>query len=162
MNKVRWTQGEHMIFMQEYEKYTQTQQLTRWANWISCSCQNTNTNITTRKNYDQKKKRYSRLAGHVFRRVQITTGKNYDPKKKRYSRLADGLNKSQITVCRVKIQTPIITKLEKIRTWKKKGTVVWSSVGAQNTKHNTHRHNIQQDEPCHPTLQRLCSLSLHG
>ncbi len=22
---------------------------------------------------------------------------------------------------------------------------------AQNTKHNTHRHNNQQDEPCHPT-----------
>jgi hypothetical protein len=22
MNKVRWTQGKHMIFMQEYEKYT--------------------------------------------------------------------------------------------------------------------------------------------
>ena len=45
---------------------------------------------------------------------------------------------------------------------RKKGTVVWSSVGAQNTKHNTHRHNNQQDEPCHPTLQRLCPLSLHG
>jgi hypothetical protein len=28
----------------------------------------------------------------------------------------------------------------------KKGTVVWSSVGAQNHKHNTHRHNNQQDE----------------
>ena len=22
---------------------------------------------------------------------------------------------------------------------------------AQNTKHDTHRHNNQQDEPCHPT-----------
>jgi hypothetical protein len=33
---------------------------------------------------------------------------------------------------------------------KKKGTVVWSLVGGQNTKHNTHhRHNNQQDEPCH-------------
>jgi hypothetical protein len=45
----------------------------------------------------------------------------------------------------------------------KKGTVVWSLVGAQNTKHNTHhRHNNQQDEPCKPTLQWLCPLSLHG
>ncbi len=33
---------------------------------------------------------------------------------------------------------------------------------ALNTKHNTHRQNNQQDEPCHPTLQRLCPLSLHG
>ncbi len=33
---------------------------------------------------------------------------------------------------------------------RKKGTVVWSSVGAQNTTHNTHRHTNQQDEPCHP------------
>ncbi len=41
---------------------------------------------------------------------QITTGKNYDRKKKeRYSHLAIGWNKSQITVCRVKIQTPTIT-----------------------------------------------------
>ena len=39
---------------------------------------------------------------------QITTGKNYY-RKKRYSRLAVGWNKSQITVCRVKIQTPTIT-----------------------------------------------------
>ncbi len=66
--------------------------------------------ITTRKNYDLKNKRYShladgggsdlagtlrpekktysRLAGYVFQRVQITTGKNYD-RKKRYSRLAN-------------------------------------------------------------------------
>jgi hypothetical protein len=29
--------------------------------------------------------------------------------KKRYSRLAVGWNKSQITVCRVKIQTPTVT-----------------------------------------------------
>ncbi len=36
------------------------------------------TPITTRKNYDPPKKRYSHLAGYVFR----TTGKNYDPKKK--------------------------------------------------------------------------------
>ncbi len=39
------------------------------------------TPITTRKNYDQKK-RNSRLAGYVFLRVQITTGKSYDRKKK--------------------------------------------------------------------------------
>jgi hypothetical protein len=39
---------------------------------------------------------------------QITTGKNYD-RKKRYSCIAIGWNKSQITVCCVKIQTPTIT-----------------------------------------------------
>jgi hypothetical protein len=39
---------------------------------------------------------------------QNTTGKNYD-RKKRYSRLAIGCNKSQITICHVKIQTPTIT-----------------------------------------------------
>ena len=39
---------------------------------------------------------------------QITTGKNFD-RKKRYSPLAVGWNKSQITICRVKIQTPTIT-----------------------------------------------------
>ena len=37
---------------------------------------------------------------------------NYD-RKKRYSHLADGWNKSQITVCRVKIRTPPITLLFK-------------------------------------------------
>ncbi len=82
--------------------------------------------------YDRKKllpeKRYSCLAGYFFRRVQITTRKIMTGKK-RYSRLADGWNKSQITICRVKIHYD-----------RKKGTVIWSSVGAQNTKHNTHRH----------------------
>jgi hypothetical protein len=34
----------------------------------------------TQKNYYWKK-RYSRLAGYVFRLVQITTGKKYDRKK---------------------------------------------------------------------------------
>ncbi len=57
---------------------------------------------------------------------------------------------------------PSVGNWKKLRA-KKKGKVIWSSVGAQNTKHNTHhRHNNQQHEPCHPTLQRLCSLSLHG
>jgi hypothetical protein len=40
-----------------------------------------------RERYDRKKT-YSRLAGYVFQRVQITTGKNYNQKKNRYSRLA--------------------------------------------------------------------------
>ncbi len=44
----------------------------------------------------------------------------------RYSHLAVGWNKSQIIVCRVKIQTPTITR--KITT-KKKGTVVRPLVG---------------------------------
>ena len=55
---------------------------------------------------------------------QITTGKNYD-RKKRYSRLTVCWNKSQITVCCVKIQTPTITGKNYDR---KKGTVVWPSV----------------------------------
>jgi hypothetical protein len=42
--------------------------------------------FTSQKHYYQKK-RYSRLAGYVFRRVQITTGK-ITTGKKRYSRLA--------------------------------------------------------------------------
>ncbi len=46
------------------------------------------------------------LAGFFIN--QSTTGKNYD-RKKRYGRLAVGWNKSQITVCRVKIRTPTIT-----------------------------------------------------
>jgi hypothetical protein len=50
----------------------------------------TNTNYGT---YNRKKllpeKRYSRLAGYFFQRVQITTRINYD-RKKRYSRLANG------------------------------------------------------------------------
>jgi hypothetical protein len=54
-----------------------------------------------------------------LRPEKITTG------KKRYGRLAVGRNKSQINVCRVKIQTPTITG--KITTGKK-GTVVWPLV----------------------------------
>jgi hypothetical protein len=58
-------------------------------------------------------------------------------------------------------------KHQLLQNWKnydrsKKGTVVWLLVGAKNTNHNTHRHNNQQDEPFHPTLQWLCPLSLHG
>jgi hypothetical protein len=48
---------------------------------------------------------------------QITTGKNYD-RKKRYSRLAVGWSKSQITICRLKRQTPTITG--KNYNWKKR------------------------------------------
>ncbi len=78
-----------------------------------------------RERYNQKKM-YSRLASYVFQRVQIITGKDYD-RKKRYSRLA------------------VSWKLEKF-TSGKKGTVIWSSVGGQNTKNNTHhRHKNQQD-----------------
>ncbi len=85
--------------------------LCKYHNW--CLCQNTNTN------YDPKKlrppqKRYSRLAGYVFR----TTRKITTPPKKRYSRLTDGWNKSQITVCRVEIRTHQL-QLEKIMTGKK-------------------------------------------
>ncbi len=58
---------------------------------------------------------------------QITTGKNYNHKKK-YSRLAVSWNESQKTVCHVKIRTQTIIT-GKITTRKKKGTVIWPSVG---------------------------------
>jgi hypothetical protein len=90
-------------------------------------------------------KRHSHLASHVFRRVQITTGKNMT-RKKRYSRLAKGWNKSQITVCRVKIRTPIITKLEKIKTRKKKKysrlVVRWSTNHYHILQHSTKQSYI--------------------
>ncbi len=54
------------------------------------------------------------FGGFKLQPEKIMTG------KKRYSCLADGWNKSQITVCRVKIRTPIITKLwEQLRPKKK-------------------------------------------
>ncbi len=70
----------------------------------------------------------------------FSVGLNYNrkklqPQKKWYSRLADGWNKSQITVCRVKIRTRIITKLEKIMTQKKKvqSSGRWLEHKTQNT-----------------------------
>ncbi len=72
--------------------------------------------LTTRKNYYRKK-------GTVVWPAIFFGGFKLQPEKitagKRYSRLAEGWNKSQITVCCVKIQTPIITKLEKNTTGKK-------------------------------------------
>ncbi len=58
-------------------------------------------------------------------------------RKKRYSRLADGWYKPQITVYCVKIQTPIITKLEKNTTRKKKvqSSSRWLEHKTQNTAH---------------------------
>ncbi len=50
-------------------------------NWCSHFNMNTNYGTYNRKNY-YRKKRYSRLASYVFRRIQITTGKYYDLKKK--------------------------------------------------------------------------------
>ncbi len=126
-----------------------------------------------------------------FWRVQITTRKNHDRKNKRYSCLADGGGSDLAGTLRPEKKRTVIwpamffsgfkLQPEKITTgkkgtvvwpsvgnWKKlslekKGTVFWLSVGGQNTKHNTHhRNNNQQDEQCHPTLQRLCPLSLHG
>ncbi len=75
------------------------------------------------------------FGGFKLQPEKITT------RKKRYSRLADGWNKSQITICRVKIRTPIITKLEKITTGKKRYSrlvVGWS------TKHKTQHAQTQQ------------------
>ncbi len=92
------------------------------------------TPITTQKNYDPPPKRYSRLAGYVFR----TTRKNYDPKKS-YSHLTDGWNKSQITVCCVKIRTHQL-QLEKIMTRKKGTTQSTGRLSCQNT--NTTIHSL--------------------
>ncbi len=88
--------------------------------------------ITTRKNYDHKKKRYSHLAigwnksqitvCRVKIRTPTITGKKLRPEKKRYSCLAIGWNQSQITVCHVKIRTPTTTRKNYDR--KKKGTVI--------------------------------------
>ncbi len=136
-----------VIFFRWFEKHSQPDDCTFFFtvvifsghNW--CLYFDSNTNYGT---YDRTKllpeKRYSRLAGYVFWRVQITTGKNYDWKK-RFSRLADSWNKSQITVCRVKIQTPINTKLEKNYDRKKRYSrlvVGWS------TKHKTQHTQTQQ------------------
>ncbi len=92
--------------------------------------------LTTGKNY-YRKKRYDTVVwpANFFGRFKlqpekITTG------KKRYSCLANGWNRSQITVCRVKIRTPIITKLEKIRTGKKvQSSGCWLEHKTQNTTH---------------------------
>jgi hypothetical protein len=65
---------------------------------------------------------------------QITTRKNYDWKK-RYGCLAVGWSKSQITVCCVKIRTPTITG--KNYDWKKRYSrlaVSWNT--CQNTNTN--------------------------
>ncbi len=104
-------------------------------------CSNTNTNYDWKKIRPEKKVQSSgRLcfsAGSFA--DQITTGKNTTGKK-RYSCLADGLNKSQITVCCVKIQTPIITTGKKYD-WKKRYSrlvVGWS------TKHKTQHTQTQQ------------------
>jgi hypothetical protein len=112
-------------------------------NW--CSCFDTSTNYGT---YIRLEKIITRKKGTVVWPAMFSSGFKLQPdkittQKKRYSHLADGWNTSQITVCRVKIWTPIITKLEKIRTGEK-GTVVWSLVGAQNTKHKTQHTQTQQ------------------
>ncbi len=70
-----------------------------------------------------------KIMSYVFWQVSSSIKlqpEKFSTRKKRYSRLAVGWNKSQITICRVKIQTPTITG--KITTGNK-GTVVWPSVG---------------------------------
>jgi hypothetical protein len=133
------------------------------CNW--CSYFDTSTNygtyIRAEKKYYQKKKVQS--SG----RPCFLAGSNYNQKKLRPEK-----NKGTVIwpMFEINLRQPsVVSKYEHqlLQNWKKlqlekKGTVVWSSVGAQNTKHNTHRHSNQQDEPCHPTLQRLCPLSLHG
>ncbi len=76
--------------------------------------------IMIRKNCNHKKK--VQLSGHWLEQISdnhllcqnmntnYQHGKNYDPEKKRYSRLDIGCNKSQITVCHVKIRTPTMTR----------------------------------------------------
>ncbi len=91
------------------------------------------TPITTRKNYDRKK-RYSHLAGYFFEPPEkITT------KKKRCSCLTNGWNKSQITVCCVKIRTHQL-RLEKIMTEKKVQYKSSGRLSCQNT--NTSNHSL--------------------
>ncbi len=64
--------------------------------------------------------------------------KKLRPEKKRYSHLTDGWNKSQITVCRVKIRTHQL-RLEKNMTGKKRyDTVVWLSVVSKYKHHQSH------------------------
>ncbi len=88
------------------------------------------------------KKTYSRLAGYVFQRVQITTKNKLQPEKNVQS---SG------------------RQLETGKIYVRKKQRVQSSLVVGWRNHNTHhRHNNKQDEPCHPTLQRLCPLSLHG
>ncbi len=92
-------------------------------------------NVTTKKN-----KTYSPLAGYVFQWVQITTGKNYDQKKKVLSsRLTGhffpaGSNYNQNKITTGKIKGTVICPMEAAQIWrehydrKKKCTVVWPAM----------------------------------
>ncbi len=63
---------------------------------------------------------------------------DYNPPQKRYSCLTNSWNKSQITVCRVKIRTHQL-RLETIMTEKKRyDTVVWLSVVSKYEHHQSH------------------------
>ncbi len=74
--------------------------------------------------YFEKWKLWAMFFGGFLRRSNYNR-KNCD-RKKRYSRLAVSWNKSQITICRLKRQTPTITGKNYNR---KKGTVGWLLVG---------------------------------
>ncbi len=80
------------------------------------------------KNTTKKKVQSSGRLCFSNHRKKITT------QKKRYSRLTDGWNKSQITVCCVKIRTHQL-QLEKIMTGKK---VRYSSVVSKYKHHQSH------------------------
>jgi hypothetical protein len=77
-------------------------------------------------------KRYSCLAGYFFQWVQITTRKNYD-RKKRYSRLANG-GGSDLVGTKYKHQLWYL-RPEKNGTGKK-GTVVWSAIFLADSNYN--------------------------
>jgi hypothetical protein len=79
------------IFFRWFEKHSRPDDCTFFfpviifsgRNW--CLYFDTSTNYGTYirpENITTRKKRYSRLAGHVFLRVQITTGKKLQPEKK--------------------------------------------------------------------------------
>jgi hypothetical protein len=111
------------------------------CNW--CSNFETSTNYVTYirpEIISTRKKRYSCLAGHVFWQGSNYNRKNCDPKKKVQS---SGRQLKCISDNRLSCQNRNTNyyKTGKKYDPKKKGAVVWSSVGAQNIKHNTHRHN---------------------
>ncbi len=89
-----------------------------------------------------------KIMSYVFWRVslliKLQPEKKYD-RKKRNSRLAVGWKKSQITVCRLKRQTPTITG--KSYDWKKRYSrlaVGWNTW--QNTNTNYDRKKLRPEE----------------
>jgi hypothetical protein len=85
-----------------------------------------------------------KIMSYVFWRdsllIKLQPEKNYD-RKKRYSRLAVGWNKSQITVCRLKRQTPAITR----KNYDRKKRYSRLAVG-WNTYMSKYEHQLRPDK----------------